>query len=163
MLQVFEPPEHLVVARTEGWIVGQRVDSCLPGYLMIAARTPTVQLAEMPDAALAELGHVAAKAQAAVEAILAPAFVYVARFGHDPGFQFHFHIIPVCDWLMERYLADPKYAPVHDLRQAAGWDGANGAEITLYVWRDYCRNPSPPPIPGPSVDDVIARAKAFFV
>src|SRR5262245_12907981 len=159
---VFEPPEHLIVARTEGWIVGQRVDSVLPGYFMIAARTPTVRLAEMPADALEELGAVAAKAQKAVETILSPEVVYISRYGHDPGFQFHLHVIPVCRWLIVHFEGDPRYQALRSLRRRPEDNGPDGGELTLYVWREFCRTPNPPAIPGPQADEVIERARAFF-
>jgi hypothetical protein len=39
----------------------------------------------------------------------------------------------------------------------------DGAELTLYVWREFCESPDPPPISGPSVEDVVEMLRRFVV
>jgi hypothetical protein len=41
-------------------------------------------------------------------------------------------------------------------------DEADGAELTLYVWREFCESPVPPPISGPSVHEVVERLKVLM-
>ena len=52
----FQPPAHLVILETEHWRINHRVDSALPGYLMLGARLPMSDLAAMPEEALIQLG-----------------------------------------------------------------------------------------------------------
>jgi len=49
-----------------------------------------------------------------------------------------------------------------------GQTDTDGAELTLFIWREFCERSSPPPIKGLSVDqtiallrDDLARRKAF--
>jgi hypothetical protein len=64
----FEPPERLVILKTEHWVLNHRVDSALPGYLMLGARMFTNDLSLMPPEALGELGPCLARAQGALKA-----------------------------------------------------------------------------------------------
>jgi hypothetical protein len=41
-------------------------------------------------------------------------------------------------------------------------DETDGAELTLYVWREFCENPLPPPISGPPIHEVIACLKVLM-
>ncbi|MBC2657765.1 hypothetical protein H7A76_20190 [Pseudomonas sp. MSSRFD41] len=38
----------------------------------------------------------------------------------------------------------------------------DGAELTLFVWREFCERPEPPAIQGPSVDESIASLRRAF-
>jgi diadenosine tetraphosphate (Ap4A) HIT family hydrolase len=66
----FEPPKHLVVLQTQHWVLNHRVDSALPGYLMLGASAPTNDLSMLQPEALAELGTTLARAQKALNAVL---------------------------------------------------------------------------------------------
>jgi diadenosine tetraphosphate (Ap4A) HIT family hydrolase len=162
----FEPPEHLLILRTKHWILNHRVDSALPGYLMLGACAPTNDLSTMRPEALAELGILLAGAQKALNAILQPEHLNIGRYGHMAGHALHFHIIPVCGWVKQSFFGDPRYRVLQSFGQpSAGGDAANetdGAELTLYVWREFCENPMPPPISGPPIREVLERLKAFL-
>jgi diadenosine tetraphosphate (Ap4A) HIT family hydrolase len=116
--------------------------------------------------ALAELGTVLARAQKALEAILKPEHLYIGRYGHMLGHALHFHIIPICGWVKLGFFGDPRYRVLKNFYQPSdGGDAANetdGAELTLYVWREFCENASPPPISGPSIQEVVERLKVFM-
>jgi diadenosine tetraphosphate (Ap4A) HIT family hydrolase len=133
---------------------------------MLGARMPTNELWRMPPQALAELGTRLGRAQEALTATLKPEHLYIGRYGHAAGHALHFHIIPVCGWVKRRFFNDPRHRNLRTFYQpsdAAGADDAtDGAELTLYVWREFCENPLPPPISGPPIDEVIARLKAFM-
>jgi diadenosine tetraphosphate (Ap4A) HIT family hydrolase len=160
----FQPPEYLVITQTDDWVLNHRVDAALPGYLMLGARAPTNRLAAMPRRALSELGELLASAQEALEAVLAPKHVYIGRYGHSAGHSLHFHIIPVCDWVISGFLADQRYRHLKSLQTpghggGGGPDWADGADLTLYIWREFCENPCPPEIAGPSIGDVVGRLR----
>jgi diadenosine tetraphosphate (Ap4A) HIT family hydrolase len=105
----FEPPEHLVILRTDHWVLNHRVDAVLPGYLMLGARMPTNDLSLMGAEALAELGVLLARAQSGLSAILKPEHLSIGRYGHVAGYPLHFHIMPICGWVKHRFFADPRY------------------------------------------------------
>jgi diadenosine tetraphosphate (Ap4A) HIT family hydrolase len=68
----FDPPKHLVILQTPDWVLNHRVDTVLPGYLMLGARMPTNDLSRMRAEALTELGTLLASAQKALSEILEP-------------------------------------------------------------------------------------------
>ena len=165
MIKAFEPAKHLVILQTEGWVLSHRVDTALPGYLMLGARMPTNDLSRLCPEALAQLGTLLAGAQKALTAILNPEHFYIGRFGHTAGHALHFHLIPICGWLRQRFFTDPRYDMLKNLHSRALHaedDETDGAELTLYVWREFCESPNPPPIPGPSIDEVVERLKALM-
>jgi hypothetical protein len=42
-------------------------------------------------------------------------------------------------------------------------DETDGAELTLYVWREFCENPNPPPISGPPIRELVSPARLFML
>lgn len=50
----------------------------------------------------------------AIDSVLSPEHVYVARWGHTPGQTVHFHVIRVFAWLAEAVARDD--ALRHDIR-----------------------------------------------
>ncbi|HEY0802235.1 MAG TPA: hypothetical protein VGD54_15465 [Steroidobacteraceae bacterium] len=159
----FEIPKHLVILQTEHWVLNHRVGSVLPGYLMLGARMPTNDLYRMRPQALAELGPLLADAQKALDEILKPRHFYIGRYGHMAGHALHFHVIPVCEWVRRSFFADPRYRVLADLSRHAAAAGAtdetDGAELTLYIWREFCENPAPPLVFGPAIHEVVERLK----
>jgi diadenosine tetraphosphate (Ap4A) HIT family hydrolase len=143
----FQPPEHLIVTETDDWILNHRVDSALPGYLMLEARAPMSSLAGLSQQALSQLGVLLAKAQGALEAVLAPKHLSIGRYGHSAGYALHFHIVPVCDWVIRGFFADPRHRSLQSLQTDPG-GGTDGAELTLYIWREFC--------------EVMERLKPYF-
>jgi diadenosine tetraphosphate (Ap4A) HIT family hydrolase len=166
MMGNFQIPERLIILRTEDWVLNHRVDTALPGYLMMGARTPTNDLSLMHPEALAQLGILLAKAQKGLNAILEPEHLYLGRYGHTAGHPFHFHMIPVCGWVRQSFFDDSRYRVLRGLsRHTAAVDAGDetdGAELTLYVWREFCENPVPPKISGPPIHEVVERLKAFI-
>jgi diadenosine tetraphosphate (Ap4A) HIT family hydrolase len=140
---MFVPPEAMVVFESCHWRINQRVDARLPGYLMMAPRSAdAVSFSTISPAALVEMGPILAKVTRAIEEQLQPRHLYVGRYGHMSGHNLHFHIIPVYDWLMKAFLNDTRYRVlrqfdtpgVYNSGQDTGFDGA---EMTLFVWREF--------------------------
>lgn len=76
----------------------------------------------------------------------------------DPTYTLH----ETEHWLLNHHLTSrlPGYlmlgakAPIDSL--------ADGAELTLFVWRELGESLTPPAIQGPSVDQVIANLRTHF-
>jgi diadenosine tetraphosphate (Ap4A) HIT family hydrolase len=162
---LFQPAKHLVILQTEDWVLNQRVDSALPGYLVLGVRTPTDDLSLLRPEALAQLGTLLANAQKALNTLLRPKHLYIGRYGHRAGHALHFHLIPICEWVRQLFFADPRYRVLKTLSHPSGAldaDETDGAELTLYVWREFCESPVPPPISGPSVHELVERLKVLM-
>lgn len=156
----FSIPEHLIIKTTDHWIVNHRVDSRLPGYVMIGSCLDAADLAGLPRAALAELGELLAHAQQILRDILGAEHVYLGRYGHQAGPSIHFHVIPIYAWVKAAFKADSRYAALQSLRTTgAGNTEYDGAEMTLFVWREFCEGPNAPAVQGPSVSDVVRRLR----
>lgn len=157
------PATHLI-HQTEHWLLNHHLASALPGYLMLGSKHPAQSLAELPEAALAEMGGLMAKVQGILEEALQPKWLYIGRFGHSPGLPIHFHFIPVYAWVEEAFWADQRY---RSLSQFASIEDAasqtDGAELTLFVWREFGEAPVPPAVQGSSIERVIERLRGHFV
>lgn len=94
---------ELLITETGAWNVSHRVNSALPGYLIISSKTPAKDLSELPQDALRELGPLLATAQMALRQQLGARLVYIGRYGHVPDQPFHFHIVPVYQWVEELF------------------------------------------------------------
>jgi diadenosine tetraphosphate (Ap4A) HIT family hydrolase len=161
----FQPVKHLVILQTKDWVLNHRVDSALPGYLMLGARAPVNDLSLLRPEALTQLGTLLASAQKALATVLKPEHLYIGRYGHSAGHALHFHLIPICGWARQLFFDDPRYCVLKKLSHhsaALDADETDGAELMLYVWREFCESPAPPPISGPSIYEVVERLKALM-
>lgn len=148
---------------TEHWIVEQRPDAALPGYLLMSAKQNTTHLWELDPMALAEMGGHLARVQKLMMEVLKPTYLYIGRYGHMKGPSFHFHFIPIYDWVVEGFLKDERYRDLKQFQYRS--DGAfaerqfDASELQLYVWREFCESPTPPQIKGPSVLEAMEKLK----
>ena len=104
-----EIPASFIIYESPYWTVNHRMDSALPGYLMLSAKQMTNSLAELTAEALAELGVLQAKIQEFIEACFQPRRLYISRFGHDVGYSIHFHFIPIYAWVEAIFWCDDRY------------------------------------------------------
>lgn len=153
---------RFIVHETEHWIINHRINSALPGYLMLGARSNVNALHELPDAALAQLGVLMARTQKIVETCLAPKRLYIGRYGHTPGQPIHFHFIPVFEWVETLFWQDKRYRLLEHYASPSPQTLTDGAELTLYVWREFCERPDPPPAPGMSTEQTIDLLRTAF-
>lgn len=156
-------PSSHVIHQTGHWLLNHHLASALPGYLMLGSKQPVGSLAALPEAALAEMGGLMAKVQRILEQTLQPKWLYIGRFGHSPGFPIHFHFIPVYAWVEELFWADERYRTLSrfaHIEDAA--TQADGAELTLFVWREFGEAPVPPAVQGPSIGQVIELLRGRF-
>jgi diadenosine tetraphosphate (Ap4A) HIT family hydrolase len=144
------------IAETDGWLVSHRANSALPGYLIIASKRSANDLFDLPDDALREIGPLLALSQAALKQELGAPRVYIGRYGHISGLAFHFHIIPVYHWVEKAFWQDARYRVLGQFAEGEGETETDGAELTFFVWREFCERLQPPPIEGPTVPESIA-------
>jgi len=147
-------PEQLLIARTAHWSVNHRVNSALPGYLIIASTKATSDLSDLSVEALASMGVIFADVQRALT-MLGAHRVYISRYGHSPGFPIHFHAIPIYPWVEDLFWQDERYRMLEQLAEGPGETPTDGAELTLFVWREFCERANPPTINGPTVPQTI--------
>lgn len=149
-------PEHCHNFESSGWVVSHRMNSTLPGYLMISSKVDAQDLSELSETALSELGPLLAVAQRVLKHELLAQWVYIGRYGHTPACPIHFHVIPIYDWVADLFWKDHRYRLLETFTDGASNSLTDGAELTLFVWREFCERPDPPPVSGPSVREVIA-------
>jgi diadenosine tetraphosphate (Ap4A) HIT family hydrolase len=152
-----------ILHQTDHWVLNHHLSSALPGYLMLGARAPIHSLADLPEPALAELGGLLARTQRIMEAQLKPKWLYISRFGHMPGFPLHFHFIPVYDWVEALFWQDERYRVLENFGSMENTQTAtDGAELTLFIWREFGESPAPPVVQGQAVGQVIERLRREF-
>lgn len=158
-----EPAPPFILHETNHWTVNHHLASALPGYLMLGAKAPVNSLAQLPASALTELGGLMARIQSVLEIQLKPKWLYISRFGHDPRYPFHFHFIPVYDWVEESFWQDARYRLLETFGLKENAQAlTDGAELTLFIWREFGESPTPPPLQGPSIEQVIERLRQSF-
>lgn len=150
-----EIPQHLHITETDGWLVNHRIDSALPGYLMISSKTDTNDLSDLPASALGELGPLLATAQGALKKTLHAHRVYIGRYGHMPGYPIHFHVMPIYHWVEALFWEDSRYRLLQNFADTTREASTDGAELTLFVWREFCERLDPPPAEGPTVPETV--------
>ncbi|MNF33871.1 hypothetical protein D3C76_1181380 [compost metagenome] len=154
---------RFIVHETDHWIVNHHMASALPGYLMLGSRAHVSSLSELPGAALAEMGSLLARTQRVVETQLGPKWLYISRFGHVPGNPIHFHLIPVYDWVEELFWKDERYRLLETFATPGNAQSlTDGAELTLFIWREFGESNDPPAIQGMSIDQAIERLRPAF-
>jgi diadenosine tetraphosphate (Ap4A) HIT family hydrolase len=158
-----EVAPQYIVHESAHWILNHHLSSALPGYLMLGSKAQVCSLTELSEGALAELGGLLATTQKILESRLKPKWLYISRFGHDPRYPIHFHFIPVYHWVEDLFWKDARYRlletfATHDNAQTL----TDGAELTLFIWREFGESPQPPVIQGPSIKQVIDELREAF-
>jgi diadenosine tetraphosphate (Ap4A) HIT family hydrolase len=158
-----EIARQFIIHETAHWILNHHMSSKLPGYLVLGTRYNTRSLADLPEGALTEMGVLLARVQKILQTEFQPKWLYISRFGHDPGFPIHFHFIPVYSWVEELFWKDERYRLLKNFGAGANAHSlTDGAEMTLFIWREFGESPEPPSIQGPSIEQVIDRLRLAF-
>ena len=142
------------IYETNDWLLSHRMDCALPGYLMLSAKFGSDALAQLPREALVSLGPLLAASQGAMKQLFQPKWSYVGRYGHTAGLPIHFHLMPVYDWVEKLFWRDPRYRGLQNFASRSA-ELTDGAELTLFIWREFCERPDPPQIEGPTVEEAI--------
>lgn len=158
-----EIASRFIIHESRHWVLNHHMASALPGYLMLGAKSQARSLAELGPEALAELGGLLAKTQQVLEHSLLPKRLYISRYGHEPGYPIHFHFIPVYQWVEDLFWRDARYRLLETFASAENaLSSTDGAELTLFIWREFGERPEPPPVQGPSIDQVIDDLRRAF-
>lgn len=155
-------PDAFAIYEAEHWSLSHRMDCALPGYLMLSSKTDTNNLADLPAEALMSLGPMLAKGQEALQRLFQPKRIYIGRYGHSPGYPIHFHLIPIHAWVERLFWQDARYRSLAQFAKPSDDAGTDGAELTLFVWREFCERPVPPLGEGPSVQEATTMLRAAF-
>jgi diadenosine tetraphosphate (Ap4A) HIT family hydrolase len=154
---------HFIIHETEHWVINHHLANTLPGYLMLGTKVETTSLAELSSDALGELGGLLAKTQQVIERQLKPKHLYIGRYGHQPGLPIHFHFIPVYHWVEALFWQDTRYRLLDTFAHVeCAASATDGAELTLFVWREFGENPIPPKAQGPSIEEVIKHLRIAY-
>jgi diadenosine tetraphosphate (Ap4A) HIT family hydrolase len=154
--QRLQIPDRFIISEYRHWCLNHRIDSALPGYLMLVSKLPGDDLSQLPDIALTELGPLLAKVQSTLRTKLKPVRIYISRYGHSPGHPIHFHLIPVYSWVERLFWHDKRYRLLEKFAEKDRQTGTDGAELTLFIWREFCERSRSPPIVGLSIDQTIS-------
>lgn len=152
-------PRQFHLLETEHWLINHRIDSALPGYLMIGSKRYVDDLVDLCPAALGELGPLLALVQRFLQGRFGAERVYLGRFGHTSGFSVHFHAIPVYGWVERAFVRDTRYRALDDFREARLGHAPDGADLMLFVTREFCERVPPAGTEGQAVDAVMAIAR----
>jgi diadenosine tetraphosphate (Ap4A) HIT family hydrolase len=153
---------RFIIHETAHWVLNHHMTTKLPGYLVLGTRHPVRSLSDLPEGALAEMGVLLAKVQKILQLELQPKWLYISRFGHDPRFPIHFHYIPVYQWVEELFWQDERYRLLRNFGAVSPQTQTDGAEMTLFIWREFGESPEPPSIQGPSIEEIIERLRVAF-
>lgn len=154
--------DRLVVLEKGEWILNHRRDCALPGYLILSPASAATRFGDLSQQARVELGPLLVQIERVLKEILSPAYFYVGRFGHTAGQPLHFHLVPICDWVVRQFAADPRYEAVRQLAPRSDPAQTDGAEMLLYIWREFCESNSPPPVMGPTVQNVVEQLRRLL-
>lgn len=156
-------PTEMIIHETEHWVINHNFASALPGYLILGSKAPVDSLADLTPAALHEFGELLARAQSILQHALAPKHLYVSRYGHSSGYPIHFHLIPVYPWVEKLFWEDPRYRLLDTFANPHKAETrTDGAELTLFIWREFGERAQPPVVEGPSIAQVIEQLRAAF-
>lgn len=156
-------PGKSIIHETEHWVINHHLANVLPGYLILGSKAPVDSLADLPTAALHEFGELLARAQSILQTTLTPERIYVSRYGHSSGYPIHFHLIPVYVWVERLFREDPRYRLLETFANPQKAEtGTDGAELTLFIWREFGESARPPMVEGPSIAEVIETLRAAF-
>lgn len=154
---------RFIIHETAHWILNHHMSSALPGYLVLGTRHNANSLSDLPEQALVEMGVLLASIQKTLQAELKPKWLYISRFGHVPGYPVHFHFIPVYHWVEALFWKDERYRLLENFATPDNAESTtDGAELTLFIWREFGESNDPPPIQGISIGQAIERLRAAF-
>lgn len=99
-----DPPAYERVVVTNHWRVAHAFNTSLLGWLVVIPLRHVTDLAELEDAAAAELGPLLSRLTAALKDVTGCSKTYVVQFSDHPDFpHVHFHVVPRSPTLAEEH------------------------------------------------------------
>ncbi|MDR0217711.1 MAG: hypothetical protein LBI71_02310 [Enterobacteriaceae bacterium] len=154
-----EIPNEKIILKTTHWVINHRVDSSLSGYVMMQSCNGCLSLSDLPTEAIQEMGIFMSSIESTLKSRLSPIHLYIGKYGHTPNMPFHFHFIPVSQWLLDLFWRDERYRILSEFSKPSLAHLTDGAELTFFIWREFCEKEQTPPIQGLSVDEVISMLR----
>ncbi|WP_426576958.1 hypothetical protein ACP179_22255 [Xenorhabdus stockiae] len=152
-------PNEKIILKTNNWIVNHRIDSSLPGYVILQSSHNHMNLCDLSNKAIQEMGILMGYIEKTLKKFIFPKYIYIGRYGHTPNTPFHFHFIPVSQWILNLFWSDERYRILGDFGKSSESHLTDGAELTFFIWREFCEKEISPPVQGISVDEIIAALK----
>ena len=134
------------------------MDTLYPGYLMISARQPVERLHQLTSKPLNRLGTILMTAEQAISHLFKPDKIMINRHGFTEGHPYHFHLIPIYHWTYDEIYKHPEYL-TPGLRKVDEPDGAN---FSLFIYREYCEKQRPLPAEAFNFDESMSLVKSYF-
>lgn len=155
-------PAAMLIKQTHYWNINHRINSALPGYIMLSCRFDYKQLHFLPTEALTEMAVLTASIERALIQLVAPNYLYISRYGHGDNLAIHFHFIPVYQWVIDLFWQDERYRKLESFGIDNPETLTDGAELTLFIWREFCERPDPPHYQGPSRENIISELRKIL-
>ncbi|WP_392551561.1 hypothetical protein RHO13_01400 [Orbus wheelerorum] len=155
-------PANMLIKQTAYWNINHRINSALPGYIMLSSRLDEGQLHLLPQKALTEMTYLMSKIDYALNELLTPNHLYISRYGHNKNLAIHFHFIPITQWLINLFWQDQRYRQLQSFGAENPETITDGAELTFFIWREFCERPDPPIYQGPSREMIIEKLKVML-
>lgn len=149
----------MLIKQTQYWTVNHRVNSALPGYIMLSSTSKETQLYGLPHEALIEMAKLMSNIERALTEILTPKYLYIGLYGHTKNLAVHFHFIPINQWVLDLFWQDQRYRQLQSFGIQAPETATDGAELTFFIWREFCERLDPPPYQGLSRETIIDQLK----
>ncbi|AZS50367.1 HIT family protein [Entomomonas moraniae] len=155
--------DNLIVFNSKHWVVNHRKDSKLSGYLIMQPICSSANCNSLSIEALKEMGSIIARTEGIIKKICNPQYLYISKYGHTPDTPFHFHFIPVYQWVIDLFWSDERYRELSKFGDPSLSHLTDGAELTFFIWREFCEKELPPKIQGISAQEMIKKIKAEFL
>lgn len=155
--------DDLIVFKTKYWVVNHRKDSKISGYLIMQPLSGSTDCSNLSMEALNEMGSIIAHTESIIKKLFNPQYIYISKYGHTPNTPFHFHFIPVYQWVVDLFWSDNRYRELSKFGEPQLKHLTDGAELTFFIWREFCEKEYPPIIHGIPVKEAIEKIKVEFL
>ena len=98
--------------------------------MIISSKIDSEEFSTLPRESLAELGGVMAQKEKMLNNFCNPLKTVAAKLGFSPGYNCHFHMLPVTEELMKEIAGNAAYS-----------DTPDGNDALLFASREYCERP----------------------
>jgi diadenosine tetraphosphate (Ap4A) HIT family hydrolase len=122
---------EFTIFETNHWIISHRMDSCYPGFLIASTRNKVPKMTDLSKEVLEEMGPALCEAEKLLHFVYQPYKTIIGKFGFMQGFNFHFHILPVTNVVLQEMITYSDYANKKP----------DGIDAITFICRKYCEKP----------------------